>query len=137
MHHQVQGFVIEFAISLVLVLVVFGAAADEEASNRFSTRSAFKPQRCAIIITYLITALAISITNPIITMVHKIIIYVVIITSQNYNQASKNVLGSPPLAIGLAITACHLFAVGICIWVFVLGYFYLGICICVFIFVYL
>lgn len=51
----VQGFVIEFAISLVLVLVVFGAAADEE--------------------------------------------------------ASKNVLGSPPLAIGLAITACHLFAV--------------------------
>ena len=70
-------------------------------------------------------------------MVHKIIIYVVIITSQNYNQASKNVLGSPPLAIGLAITACHLFAVGICIWVFVLGYFYLCICICVFIFVYL
>merc|ERR1719175_116018 len=51
----VQGFVIEFIISLILVLVVFGAAADEE--------------------------------------------------------ASKTVLGSPPLAIGLAITACHLFAV--------------------------
>jgi len=52
---SVQGFVIEFVISLILVLVVFGAVADEE--------------------------------------------------------ASKSVLGSPPLAIGLAITACHLFAV--------------------------
>ena len=29
---KVQGFVIEFIISAVLVLVVFGAAADEEAS---------------------------------------------------------------------------------------------------------
>merc|ERR1712130_347200 len=29
----VQGFIIEFIISLVLVLVVFGAAADEEASK--------------------------------------------------------------------------------------------------------
>ena len=34
---QVQGFVIEFVISLILVLVVFGAAADEEAmSTSFS-----------------------------------------------------------------------------------------------------
>lgn len=31
--HQVQGFVIEFVISLILVLVVFGAAADEEAMS--------------------------------------------------------------------------------------------------------
>ena len=32
---KVQGFVIEFIISAVLVLVVFGAAADEEASYAY------------------------------------------------------------------------------------------------------
>ena len=36
---KVQGFVIEFIISAVLVLVVFGAAADEEAS--FAYHSCF------------------------------------------------------------------------------------------------
>ena len=36
---KVQGFVIEFIISAVLVLVVFGAAADEEAS--FACHSCF------------------------------------------------------------------------------------------------
>merc|ERR1719370_251611 len=50
-----QGFGVEFVISFVLVMVVFGAAADQ-------------------------------------------------------NNAA-NVKGSPPLAIGLSITACHLFAI--------------------------
>ena len=50
-----QGFAIEFLITFILIMVIFGAAADED------------------------------------------------------NQL--NVKGSAPLAIGLAITACHLFAV--------------------------
>ena len=41
---KVQGFVIEFIISAVLVLVVFGAAADEEAS--------FAYHSCFIIFAY-------------------------------------------------------------------------------------
>ena len=41
---KVQGFVIEFIISAVLVLVVFGAAADEEAS--------FAYHGCFIIFAY-------------------------------------------------------------------------------------
>ena len=38
-----------------------------------------------------------------------------------HTQASKGALGSPPLAIGLAITTCHLFAVNIAIVILVVS----------------
>ena len=117
---KVRGFVIEFIISAVLVFVVFGAAADEEAS--------FAYHSCFIIFAHNLDgklSLPDSVPN-----IHSCLTNMVwwrylkqlstcfnchrpAILMLTHTQASKGVLGSPPLAIGLAITTCHLFAVNI------------------------